>query len=81
VLAPAAGRRCLDLPAPPHRPAAAGPGAAAADRPPGHREPALGYQHIKGDLLRLGVRVSATAIPTTLRRHRLDPALRRTTTT
>ena len=32
-------------------------------------------------LLRLGVRVPATAIRTTLRRHRLDPAPRRTTTT
>jgi putative transposase len=40
-----------------------------------------GYQRIKGELLRLGVRVSATAIRTTVRRHRLDPAPRRTTTT
>ena len=39
--------------------------------------PRWGYQRIKGELLRLGVRVSATAIRTTLRRHRLDPALRR----
>jgi hypothetical protein len=31
--------------------------------------------------LRLGVRVSATAIRTTLRRHGLDPTPRRTTTT
>jgi putative transposase len=31
--------------------------------------------------LRLGVRVSATAIRTTLRRHGLDPAPRRTATT
>jgi hypothetical protein len=37
----------------------------------------VGYQRIKGELLRLGVRVSATAIRTTLRRHRLDPAPRR----
>jgi putative transposase len=43
--------------------------------------PTWGYQRIKGELLRLGVRVSATAIRTTLRRHRLDPAPRRTTTT
>ena len=40
-----------------------------------------GYQRIQGELLRLGVRVSATAIRTTLRRHGLDPAPRRTTTT
>jgi putative transposase len=39
--------------------------------------PAWGYQRIKGELLGLGVRVSATAIRTTLRRHRLDPAPRR----
>jgi putative transposase len=32
-----------------------------------------GYQRIKGELLRLGVQVSATAIRTTLRRHGLDP--------
>jgi putative transposase len=43
--------------------------------------PRWGYQRIKGELLQLGVRVSATAIRTTLRRHRLDPAPRRTTTT
>jgi putative transposase len=41
--------------------------------------PRWGYQRIKGELLRLGVRVSATAIRTTLRRHRLDPAPRRAT--
>jgi putative transposase len=38
--------------------------------------PAWGDQRIKGELLRLGVRVSATAVRTTLRRHRLDPAPR-----
>jgi hypothetical protein len=43
--------------------------------------PRWGDQRIKGELLRLGVRVAATAIRTTLRRHRLDPAPRRTTTT
>jgi hypothetical protein len=42
VLALAAGRRRLDLPASPDRPAAAGPGGAAADRPPGQGEPPLG---------------------------------------
>jgi putative transposase len=39
--------------------------------------PRWGYQRIKGELLRLGLRVSATAIRTTLRRHGLDPAPRR----
>jgi putative transposase len=40
-----------------------------------------GYQRIQGELLRLGVRISATAIRTTLRRHRLDPTPRGTPTT
>jgi putative transposase len=39
-----------------------------------------GYQRIQGELLRLGVHVSASAIRTALRRHGLDPAPRRTTT-
>jgi putative transposase len=44
-------------------------------------DPRWGYQRIQGELLRLGVQVSATAIRATLRRHRLDPAPRRTVTT
>jgi transposase len=43
--------------------------------------PRWGYQRIKGELLRLGIRVSATAIRTTLRRHGLNPTPRPTTTT
>jgi len=43
--------------------------------------PRWGYQRIQGELQRLGVRVSATAIRTTLRQHGLDPAPRRATTT
>jgi putative transposase len=39
--------------------------------------PRWGYQRIKGELQRLGVRVSATGIRTTLRGHGLDPAPRR----
>jgi putative transposase len=42
--------------------------------------PRWGYQRIKGELLRLGVRISATAIRMTLRRHGLDPAPRRMAT-
>jgi putative transposase len=42
--------------------------------------PTWGCQRIRGELLRLGVQVSATAIRTTLRRHRLDPAPRRAAT-
>jgi transposase InsO family protein len=43
--------------------------------------PRWGYQRIKGELLRLGVCISATAIRTTLRRHGLDPAPRRSSST
>jgi putative transposase len=43
--------------------------------------PRWGYQRIKGELLRLGMPVSTTAIRTTLRRHGLDPAPRPTATT
>jgi hypothetical protein len=43
--------------------------------------PRWGYQRSKGELLRLGVQVSATAIRVTLRRHRLDPAPRRASST
>jgi hypothetical protein len=80
-MAPAPDRRHLDLPAQPDWSAATEPRGAAADRPPGQGEPALGYQRIKGELLRLGVRASATAIRTTLRRHGLDPAPRRPSST
>ena len=43
--------------------------------------PRSGDQRIKGELLRLGMPVSATAIRTTLGRHGLDPTPRPTTTT
>ena len=43
--------------------------------------PRWGYQRIQGELLHLGVRLSATVIRTTLRRHGLDPAPRRAATT
>jgi putative transposase len=39
--------------------------------------PRWGYQRIKGELQRLGMHASATAIRSTLRRHGLDPAPRR----
>jgi hypothetical protein len=72
VLAPAAGHRRLD---PPHH---------GTGRPPLDQElqqlivrlardnPRWGYQRIKGELLRLGMRVWATAIRTTLRRRGLN---------
>jgi len=43
--------------------------------------PRWGYQRIQGELLPLGVRLSATVIRTTLRRHGLDPAPRGAATT
>jgi hypothetical protein len=42
--------------------------------------PRWDYQRIQGELLRLGMRVSATGIRATLRRHGLDPAPRRGST-
>jgi putative transposase len=43
--------------------------------------PRWGYQRVQGELLRLDVRGSASAIRTILRRHGLDPAPRRAATT
>jgi putative transposase len=43
--------------------------------------PRWGYLRIQGELIRLGMRVSATAVRTTLRRHGLDPTPRPTATT
>jgi putative transposase len=39
--------------------------------------PGWGYQRIRGELLKLGLRVSATTVRTILLRHGLDPAPRR----
>jgi putative transposase len=80
ALAPTPRRRCLAYP---HQPG----------RPPldedvqqlivrlAKENPRWGYQRIQGELLRLRVQVSATAIRTTLRRHGLDPAPRPMATT
>jgi putative transposase len=43
--------------------------------------PRWGYRRVQGELLRLGVQVSATAIRATLRRRGLDPAPRRASMT
>jgi hypothetical protein len=55
-------------------------GGAAGGRAACPREPAMGYQRIHGELLRLGVRVSASSIRRVLRAHGLDPAPRRAAT-
>jgi putative transposase len=43
----------------------------------GRENPRWGYQRIRGELLKLGVKVSATTIASVLRRHGLGPAPRR----
>jgi len=43
----------------------------------GREDPRWGYQRIRGELLKLGIRVSATTVRTILLRHGLDPAPRR----
>jgi hypothetical protein len=43
----------------------------------GRENPRWGYQPIRGELMKLGIRVSATTVRTILLRHGLDPAPRR----
>jgi putative transposase len=43
----------------------------------GRENPRWGYQRIRGELLKLGIRISATTVRTTLLRAGLDPAPRR----
>jgi len=43
----------------------------------GRENPRWGYQRIRGELLKLGIRVSATTVRTILLRHGFDPAPRR----
>ena len=43
----------------------------------GRENPRWGYQRIRGELLKLGIRVSATTVRTILLRHGLEPAPRR----
>jgi transposase InsO family protein len=43
----------------------------------GRENPRWGYQRIRGELLKLGIRISATTVRTILLRHGLDPAPRR----
>ena len=50
---------------------------AQADPPAGAGEPSLGYMRIQGELLQLGINVSATTVVTVLRVSGLGPAPRR----
>ena len=43
-------------------------------RPPWQGEPSVGYQLIRGELLKLDIRISGTTVRTILLRHGLDPA-------
>jgi hypothetical protein len=43
----------------------------------GRQNPRWGYRRIQGELLKLGVRVSASSVAVILRRHGLGPAPRR----
>ena len=46
-------------------------------RPLGRENPRWAYQRIRGELLKLEIRISATTVRTILLRHGLDPAPRR----
>ena len=80
-LASAAGRRRLDLPAPRNRTTAPRQELQRLIVRLASENAHWGYQRIQGELLGLGMRVSATAIRTTLRRHGMDPTPRPTVTT
>jgi hypothetical protein len=79
-LASAPGCRCLDLPAPRTRATTLDQELQQLIVRLARENPRWGHQRSQGELLRLGVRVSATAIRTTLQCHGLDPAPRPTAT-
>jgi hypothetical protein len=74
-------RRGVDRPAPRNRTTTAGPAHQQLIVRLARENPRWGYQRSKGELQRLSVHVSATAIRTTLRRRGLDPAPRPTAAT
>ena len=80
-MAPPHGAPALDLSSAGAWPAIGSPAGADLDRAAGHREPTLGYQRIRGELLRLGYRVSASSIARVLRANGLQPAPRPASTT
>ena len=67
-VAPAPGGQEVDEGPSPPGPTSDELGAPGADPPDGQGEPRWGYLRIRGELLKLGVRVSATSIATLLRR-------------
>jgi putative transposase len=71
-------RRKWDLPLGPAGPSEARIVDPRARLARGEREPTWGYRRIQGELLKLGVRVSACSVETILREHGMGPAPRRT---
>src|ERR1039457_3577422 len=61
----------------PARPPGDGPEHRPANRPPGAREPALGYRRIHGELAKPGVPVAASTVYEILRAASIGPAPRR----
>ena len=76
-VAPGAGPSQMDVSPSEAWPARTRSGGGGAQTRLAGENPRWGYLRIRGELLKLGITVSATAIRTVLRRHHLGPAPRR----